>query len=154
MSKLKVDIESSPTEIRFTRVFDAPKRLVKKAMTEPALIKKWSGGRRAIVTEATHDLRVGGSYKTAYKTHDGYEFFFTGEYLEVTDDKIVHTECFNGDPNGSTVTITMTEQAGVTTVFMIMAFPSQEIRDMVVKTGMAEGAGESYDELDKLLANL
>lgn len=154
MSKLHVDIDASPTEIRFTRVFNAPKRLVKKAMTEPELIKKWSGGKRAIVTEATHDVRVGGSYKTAYKTHDGYEFFFTGEYLEVSDDKIVHTECFNGDPNGSTVTITMKEEAGVTTVYMIMAFPSQEIRDMVVKTGMADGAGESYDELDTLLANL
>jgi hypothetical protein len=36
----------------------------------------------------------------------------------------------------------------------IMRFESQDVRDMVLATGMAEGAGESYDELDTLLASI
>ena len=53
MSKLDVDITGSPTEIKMTRVFDAPKRLVLKAMTTPELAKRWLGGKRAVVTDAT-----------------------------------------------------------------------------------------------------
>jgi hypothetical protein len=35
-----------------------------------------------------------------------------------------------------------------------VAFESPEIRDIVMRTGMADGAGESYDALETLLANL
>lgn len=154
MSKLQVDIESAPTEIRLTRVFAAPRHLVIKAMTTPELITKWLGGKRAIVTEAHHDLRPGGTYRHGFRTHDGYEFFFEGTYLEVSDARIVHTERFNGDPNAEArVTVVLDEANGHTTLRMTIAFPSKEIRDSVVKTGMAEGAGESYDELEKLLAS-
>lgn len=52
------------------------------------------------------------------------------------------------------ITITLTEHGGKTTMVAVMAFPTQEIRDAVVATGMSDGAGESYDELEKLLANL
>lgn len=48
---------------------------------------------------------------------------------------------------------TLVEQAGKTTLHIVMAFESNELRDMVVSTGMAEGAGESYDALEKLLAS-
>jgi hypothetical protein len=37
---------------------------------------------------------------------------------------------------------------------LVMAFESAEVRDMVFATGMADGAGESYDALDDVLANL
>lgn len=154
MSKLQVDITGSPTEIKMTRTFDAPRALVVKAMTTPELVKRWLGGKRAVVTDARHDLRVGGTYRHGFRTHDGYEFAFTGTYLEVSDERIVHTERFNDDPNEARIAMTLTEAAGVTTMTMVMAFPSREIRDAVVKTGMAEGAGESYDELEKLIGNL
>ncbi len=154
MSKLDVDITGSPTEIKMTRVFDAPRRLVLKAMTTPELVKRWLGGKRATVTDATCDFRVGGTYRNVFCTLDGYEFAFTGTYLEITDERIVHSERFNDDPGEARVTITLTEHAGKTTMVSVMAFPTQEIRDTVVATGMSDGAGESYDVLEKLLANL
>ena len=153
MTKLKVSTEV-PTEIHMTRVFDAPKRLVIKAMTTPELVKRWMGGKRAIVTSTEHDLRPGGRYRNAFKTHDGFEFAFVGTYHEVTDDRLVFEEQFEGQPGGSQITTTFTEVAGKTTMTMVMKFPTQELRDMVLKTGMTEGAGESYDELEKLLHQL
>ena len=33
-------------------------------------------------------------------------------------------------------------------------YPSREIRDMVIKSGMSKGAGISYDRLEDLLARL
>lgn len=153
MSKLKV-LTGAPNEIVMEREFNAPRRLVVQAMSTPDLIKQWLGGVRAEVVVAEHDLRVGGTYKHVFKLPDGSTFQFTGVYREVSDDRIVHTEKFDDNPAESVVTITLTERAGRTTLHMVVAFANAEIRDMVFGTGMADGAGESYDKLDELLAGL
>jgi uncharacterized protein YndB with AHSA1/START domain len=153
MTKLQVSTEV-PTEIHMTRVFDAPRHLVLEAMTTPELIKRWLGGKRAVVTSTEHDLRPGGRYRNAFRTHEGFEFAFVGTYHEVSDDRIVFEEQFEGQPGASQITTTFTEVAGKTTMTMVMKFPTQELRDMVLQTGMTEGAGESYDELEKLLHQL
>jgi uncharacterized protein YndB with AHSA1/START domain len=153
MSKLQV-ISDVPEEITIVRTFAAPRRLVMRAMSEPALIKRWHGGKRAEVPVCEVDFRVGGGYKTVFRLPDGSEFFFSGTYREISDDRVVHTELFNGEPPGSLVTITLVEQDGKTTMTAVMRFESQDVRDMVLATGMAEGAGESYDVLDEVLAQL
>lgn len=144
----------TPEEITFVRSFDAPLRLVIRAMTEPALIKRWNGGKRAEVSLCEVDFRVGGSYKTVFRLPDGNEFFFSGVFEEIGGDRFVHTELFNGQPPGSRCTFTFVERGGKTTMTCVMRFESQDVRDMVVATGMAEGAGESYDELDTLLPSV
>jgi len=153
MSKLTVSTEV-PTEIRMTRSFDAPAHLVRRAMSEPALLEQWLGGVRARVASAEVDLRVGGTYRYVFALPDGSSFFFSGVFREVGDDRIVHSELFNGEPPGSVVTTKFSEKGGKTTVSWVIAFDSQEIRDMVLATGMTDGAGESYDELEKLLVSL
>lgn len=151
--KLKVTTDD-PNEIHMTRTFDAPRRLVIKAMTTPELIKRWLGGVRTTVAVAEVDLRVGGRYRYVFQLPDGNTFNFSGVYQEVSDERIVHTELFNDDPPGALVTTTMTENNGQTTLHIVMRFESQAVRDAVVGTGMAEGAGESYDKLDELLVSL
>jgi uncharacterized protein YndB with AHSA1/START domain len=152
-SKLEVSTDV-PREIHMTRTFDAPRHLVIKAMTTPALIKRWLGGVRATVVSADVDLRVGGTYRYVLRPKHGPDFGFGGTYREIGDDRIVQTEAFDGYPGESLVTTTITERAGVTTLDIIVRFESQQIRDAVVRTGMAEGAGESYDALDAVLADL
>ena len=151
--KLQVSTEV-PTEIHMTRVFDAPRRLVIQAMTTPDLVKKWMGGKRGVVTAAECDFRVGGRYRNAFRTHEGFEFAFVGTFKEIADDRIVHTEQFEGQPGESEITTTFTEAAGKTTMRVVIKFPTQEMRDMVIKSGMTEGAGESYDFLEALLKQL
>jgi hypothetical protein len=36
----------------------------------------------------------------------------------------------------------------------VVAFESEMVRDIVMRTGMADGAGESYDKLEALVASL
>lgn len=153
MSSLTVSTDI-PTEIHMTRTFRAPRHLVLRAFSEPELLERWLGGLRAKVTAVEIDLRVGGTYKYAFAVADGSSFFFTGTFREVSDGRIVHTELFNGEPPGSVVTTTFTEHGGKTRVDWVIAFESQEVRDMVIATGMADGANESYDELEKLLRTL
>jgi len=153
MSKLKV-LDGAPSEIVMERLFDAPRALVLRAMRESELIQRWSGGKRAIVTAAENDLKVGGRYRTAYRTHDGFEFAFTGAYREVSDERVVHTESMEGTPGESVITTTLTEANGKTTMHLVMVFPDAATRDYVFGTGMAEGADESYDVLQALIATL
>jgi len=153
MTKLTL-LPGAPNEIIMQREFAAPRRLVVQAMTTPALIKRWLGGVRAEVTSAEVDLRVGGGYRYVFRVPDGSGFSFSGVYREISDERVVHTERFNDEPGESLVTTTWTEAGGKTTMHIVVAFDSQELRDMVFATGMADGAGESYDKLEELVAAL
>lgn len=153
MTKLQVNIDV-PSEITLTRTFSAPRRLVFRAMTEPALLAKWMGNSYSPIVSVDVDLRVGGGYRHVYRNRDGSEFAFSGVYREVGDGRIVHTERFNDMPDESLVTTTLVEHAGVTTMTAVMRFSSQAIRDMVIATGMERGAAESYDNLEALVASL
>jgi len=153
-TRLHVDIHV-PTEIHMTRTFAAPRRLLVKAMSTPELIKKWLGGKRARVVSAEVDFRVGGRYRYAFETHQGgMKFAFVGTFREIGPDRVVHTESFEGMPGESVVTTTWLEDGGQTTMKVVMAFPSKELRDQVLATGMNEGAAESYDVLENLVATL
>jgi len=153
MSKLQV-LTGAPNEIVMTRQFAAPRRLVVKAMTTPELIKRWLGGVRAEVVSVEVDLRVGGRYRYVLRPHKGKEFAFGGVYRELGEDRVVQTEAFDDYPGEALVTTTFTEANGVTTLHIVVAFESEMVRDIVVKTGMSEGAGESYDKLEALVAGL
>ena len=154
MNKLKVTTEVA-NEIHLTRTFDAPRRLVIKAMTTPELIKRWLGGVRATVVSADVDLRVGGKYRYLFaRKRDGEQFAFGGVFREISDERFVQTEAFEGHPGESEVITTWVEREGKTTMNIVIRFESQAVRDMVIKTGMAEGAGESYDQLEALVVSL
>jgi uncharacterized protein YndB with AHSA1/START domain len=153
MKKLNVAVVGT-NEIHMTRTFDAPRRLVIQAMSSPELIKRWLGGVRATVLSAEVDLRVGGKYRYVLRRPDGVSFAFGGTYREVSDERIVHTEAFDDYPGEALITNTLTEHGEKTTLNIVMRFESQTIRDAVVATGMADGAGESYDHLDQVLASL
>jgi len=145
-------LDGAPNEIVMERDFNAPRALVHRAMTEPALVKRWQGNSCSELTTVEIDARPGGTYRYVYKNRDGSSFSFAGTYREVGEARTVYAEKFNDMPDEAVVTTTLTENAGKTTMRVVMAFSSAEIRNMVVKTGMAEGAAESYDNLATLLA--
>ena len=153
MTKLQVTTDV-PTDIQMIRTFDAPRRLVMRAMTEPELIKKWLGNSRAAIVSAEVDFRVGGSYRYVFRARNGGEFSFTGVYREIGEDRVVHRERFDDNPEEATITTTWVERDGVTTMTVAMRFSSQAVRDMVVATGMESGAAESYDNLAALVRAL
>jgi len=50
------------------------------------------------------------------------------------------------------VTSVLTEDGGKTTLTATVRYPSKEVRDIVLKSGMEHGAAESYDKLAEVLA--
>lgn len=146
---------TTPTdrEIVLTRVFDAPRSLVFDAFTKPELLKRWFGPRGWTLVVCEVDLRVGGGFRFVMRGPDGTEMGMRGVYRELAPpDHSVHVESFDDYPGESQVTSVMVEKDGKTTLTATVLYPSQEIRDMVVKSGMEHGAAESYDKLAELLA--
>jgi uncharacterized protein YndB with AHSA1/START domain len=52
------------------------------------------------------------------------------------------------------VTTVFTEEGTKTRLTATIRYPSAEVRDMVLSTGMSRGAGISYDRLEDLVAEL
>ena len=147
----------SDEEVCFTRVFDAPRELVFAAMTKPEHVKRWWGclGEGYSVPVCEIDLRVGGKWRFVNRHPQG-EAVFYGEYLEIAPPgRLVFTEIFEPYPDAaSVVTTVLTEEGGKTRINVSARYPSIEVRDTVLGTGMEKGAGISYDRLEELLAEL
>jgi len=147
----------SDQEIRMTRLFDAPPQLVFEVMTKPEHVKQWWGrlGEGYSVPVCEIDLRVGGKWRFVNRHPQG-EVAFYGEYKEITPPRrLVFTEIFEQYPDTvSVVTADFTDEGGKTRFVATVRYPSLEVRDMVMSTGMAHGAGISYDRLEDLVAEL
>jgi len=143
--------------ILMTRLFDAPRHLVFDAMTKPEHVQQWWGrlGEGYSVPVCEIDLRVGGRWRFVNR-HPRGEVAFYGEYREVTPpSRIVFTEIFEQFPDSvSVVTTDLTEEDGSTRLTVTVRYPSTEILDMVLASGMARGAGLSYDRLEDLVAEM
>ena len=141
------------TSIRIVRTFDAPVELVWRAHTEPELVKQWATGppdHSLPVCEI--DLRVGGKARYVWKNPD-FEMGMTAEFKEIVEnERIVHTEVFDGWPEGSTTVTTKFVGVGDrTTITIEIEYQSQEARDAAMQPGFQEGYAASYETLDKLL---
>jgi uncharacterized protein YndB with AHSA1/START domain len=148
----------SDREIAMTRVFDAPREMVFEALTRPELLKRWLLGPDGWSLDVCEiDLKVGGAYRYMWRREaDGTEMGMSGVYREIAaPERIVATEVFDqpwypGEAVGTTV---LTEQGGKTTLTSTMLYASQEARDGVLKSGMEDGVGASYDRLAEVLAS-
>ena len=154
--KLEVTTPSA-TEVRMTRVFDAPRALVFEAMTKPEHVKEWWGrlGEGYSVPVCEIDLCVGGKWRFVNR-HPKGEVTFYGEYKEIAPPgRLVFTEIFAEHPdNPSIVTTVFSEEGTKTRMIVTVDYGSKEVRDVVLGTGMARGAGISYDRLDDLVRKL
>jgi uncharacterized protein YndB with AHSA1/START domain len=140
-------------EIVLTRVFDAPRHMVWDAFTKPELLKRWFGPRGWALVVCEVDLRVGGGFRFVLHGPDGREMGMRGVYREIVPpERSVHMESFDDYPGESQVTAVFVDQGGQTTLTATVLYPSKEVRDMVIQTGMEHGAAESYDKLAELLA--
>ena len=147
----------SDQDIRITRLFNAPRHLVFEAMTKPEHVKEWWGrlGDGYSVPVCEIDLRVGGRWRFVNR-HPKGEAAFHGEYREITPpSRLVYTEIFEEFPDSiSVVTTDLTDEGGKTRMTATVRYPSLDVRDMVLASGMSTGAGISYDRLEDLVGAL
>jgi uncharacterized protein YndB with AHSA1/START domain len=86
-----------------TRVFDAPRKLVWEAWTNPKYVMQWWGPKGFTAPVCKIDFRVGGKFLCCMRSPDGQEVWNGGEYHEIVPyEKIVYSLYF-ADANGNRV---------------------------------------------------
>ena len=145
----------SEREAVVTREFNAPAALVFDAITKPDLIKRWYG-LPAGLDSCESDPRIGGAWRFAF-TVAGKQMAKFGVYKEFSPPtRLVRTERWEGWDAGETLlTVELVERHGKTTMTQSFLFPTQEVRDAVMKTGLTpQGMSAFYERLDVLLGSL
>jgi len=89
----------------------------------------------------------------------GFEVAFHGEYREIVEnERIVTTEVYEmpdppeGEPPLNIVTFT--EADGRTTLTVLVQCPNQEVRDLIINSGMEAGMQEGMDLLEEVAISL
>jgi uncharacterized protein YndB with AHSA1/START domain len=143
---------SNDLEIRTTRLFDAPRELVWKALTDPAQVDHWWGPDGFTNITRRHEMRPGGSWVFTMRGPDGAEYPNAITYREmVAPERLAFrhgaTEEENPDADFNTV-ITLEDVGGKTLLTMVGVFKDKAARDLVIRDfGAVEGARQHLDKL-------
>jgi len=150
-------------EIVIKRVFDATRKAVWNAWTDPDRFMLWWGPEGFTSPVCKIDLRVGGKYLYCMRSPEGQDYWSTGVYRDIVPmGRIVSTDSF-ADSEGNVVaasyygmrgywplemvvTVTLEEDGGKT----IMTLRHEGIaRDM--KSDCEAGWTGSFDKLARIL---
>jgi uncharacterized protein YndB with AHSA1/START domain len=145
----------SDREAVVTREFNAPAALVFDAVTKADLIKRWYGLAGSL-DACESDVRVGGKWRFAFSA-GGKRMAKYGVYTEIDRPRrFVRTERFEGwDEYEALMTVELVERNGKTTLTQSFLFPTQELRDAVMKMGLTPPAMSAfYERLDALLGSI
>ena len=156
MSKTQIDAPAGVPFIDITREFDAPLELVRRAWTDPDLVKQWLGPRKYEMVIEQWDARAGGAYRYVHRDEAGNEFGFHGVFHSNDPDNMVQTFEFEGMPGHVSLDRLQLEDigGGRTRSRMHSVFQSLEDRDGMVQAGMGDGVSEGFERLDELLATM
>jgi uncharacterized protein YndB with AHSA1/START domain len=143
----------SDTQVRVSRVIRGTVEQVWRAHHEPALMKRWllgpEGWTMPVCEVAT---TVGGRYRYEWENAaQGQRFGFEGELLEsAAPYRAVTTEAMIGVAGPSTRNeLTLTAVPAGTLLSLLITYPSKEVRDMILGTGMTAGMEASYLRLER-----
>lgn len=145
-------------EVRVSRTFDAPRRLVFEAFTRPEMVKRWLyGPEEWPLVRCDIDPRVGGTIRYVWRHRERGDMGMSGVFREVVaPERLVHTEIFDEDWTGgeTVVTTVFTEDDGRTTFACTVVYSSTAARDAALETGMIEGWARALARLDDLLSSV
>jgi uncharacterized protein YndB with AHSA1/START domain len=146
----------SDLEVVMTRDIDAPRRLVWEAWTNPAHVPQWMLGPGDWTMPVCEiDLRPGGTWHFVWRKPNGKEMDMRGTYREVAPpERLVSTERWGPEWPETINTLVLTERAGRTTISLTVLYPSKQARDEAMKTGMEEGATQSFERLARYVRTM
>jgi uncharacterized protein YndB with AHSA1/START domain len=145
--------------IVMSRVFDAPRALVWRAMTEPEHLAQWWGGHGFSNPVCEMDVRPGGLWHHVMRTPDGTEHEFNFVYLEVeAPKKLVWKNAEPGKsecgPPASVAAVTLEDLGAQTKWTLVARFNSIAERDLAVQMGFGNVIAASNERLAAHLKRL
>jgi uncharacterized protein YndB with AHSA1/START domain len=140
--------------IDMRREFDAPRALLYRAYTDPALLVQWIGPRRMAMTVERWEPDDGGAWRYTHRDDAGNVFGFHGVFHgKPSLEGMIQTFEFDGAPGHVSLDWVEFEDLGSKTVVHTHSVhQSVADRDAVIASGMASGVDEGYERLEELLA--
>ncbi len=137
------------SELRLTRVYDAPVRAVWDAWTIPEQVEKWWGPRGFTLTTHGKDLRPGGTWRYTMHGPDGVDYPNVHTYAVVEPGaRLVYDHGATDDtPPRFRVTVTFAEVDGKTTMELIFALASPEAAAEMARFVKIAGGEATWDRL-------
>jgi uncharacterized protein YndB with AHSA1/START domain len=147
--------------LHISRMFDAPRDLVYKAFTDPAMLAEWMGPRGFRAMDIEYDVRAGGKWRARlHRTSsdvgcdagDATDLWMGGTYFEIAPpERLVYTFAWenriDSPAQETTCTVTFRELEGKTVMdFKQGLFDSAEDRD-----GHNVGWSSSFDRFAQFL---
>jgi uncharacterized protein YndB with AHSA1/START domain len=145
------------TSVVVRRQFGAPPDRVWRAMTEPEHVRRWLATPDFPLTTCDMDVRVGGRYRWVFGDPEaGPSMGVSGTFDEVErPERLVSTEQFDDFPGPSVNTLLLSASGDAeTSMSLTVRYPTQEIRDGWVASGMTVGLGTGYERLDGVLGQV
>ncbi|MCD6023727.1 MAG: ATPase [Fibrobacteria bacterium] len=150
---------SNDLEIRTTRLYDAPRELVWKALTDPAHVDNWWGPDGFTNITHKHDRRPGGSWVFTMRGPDGTEYPNAITYREMVEPERLafrHGAGEEEDAGADFHTLIRLEDVGGKTLLTMTAtFKDKAARDLVIREyGAVEGGRQHLDKLAAYLERM
>ena len=146
-------------ELVFMRVFDAPRKMVWEAWTDPKQVALWWGPRGFTTTVQEMDVRPGGVWKLVMHGPDGADYPNKSIFTDVVPYERLRFRLTGGKRGGPAaqfeMTTTFEDDGDKTRITMRMVFASAEARDENVREyGSIEGARQTLERLAEHLATM
>jgi len=144
-------------EVKLTRVFDAPRRLVFQVWTDPKHVAQWWGPRGFSNPRCEWEARTGGAIHIDMRGPDGRIYPMTGTFQEVLEpERLVFTSSAldeAGHPLFEVeTTVTFAERGGKTSLTMQARVVKSTAGAMQYIQGMEAGWTQSLERLEAYVA--
>jgi uncharacterized protein YndB with AHSA1/START domain len=155
---IEVNESAADREIVLTRVFDAPRRMVWDAWTDPKQLVLWWGPKGFTTTIEQMDVRAGGVWKLVMHGPDGTDYPNKSLFTEVVGLERLRYKLSGSKRGGPAaqfeMTATFEDDGDKTRITMRMAFASAEARDENVREyGSIEGGKQTLERLAEHLSD-
>ena len=155
---IEVNESTADREIVFTRVFDAPRRTVWEAWTDPKQLVRWWGPKGFTTTIEQMDVRADGVWKLVMHGPDGTDYPNKSVFTEVVPLERLRYRLSGGKRGGPAaqfeMTATFEDDGDKTRITMRMVFASAEARDENVREyGSIEGGKQTLERLSEHLSD-
>ena len=153
--------EPEPNDLVISRLVRAPRALLWRAWTEPALLKEWFCPKPWTTEVKAFDLRPGGAFHTYFRGPDGGTSDNPGCFLEaVPQTRLAWTSQLMAGWRPATAwlpmtaIITLADEAGGTRYVATVMHPDKATRDKHEQMGFFDGWGACINQLEALAQTL
>jgi uncharacterized protein YndB with AHSA1/START domain len=145
------------------RTFDAPPEVVFRVWTDPRCVALWWGCSGCTNPICELDVRPGGAWRIDVRTTEGVTYPNRGVYIEVVpNERIVYSDipipespAWDGLPPGICINTVTFEPDGIgTRVTLHARLSSQEDLDRMLRQGVRQGIGQSFDRVAAVLLQI